>query len=54
MRNAQVTFAESPEMKINSFYELKHKNLIHTGSHIAFKDTVGHRHLCMECYLKLR
>ena len=30
-RNAQVTFAEKPQMKINSFQKRKHGNIIHTS-----------------------
>ena len=35
-RNAQVPFAENPQMKTNSLKKPKHVNLIHTWSDKAF------------------
>ena len=39
-RNAQVTLAEKPQMKINSLKKQKHRYLIHTWSDKASKGTV--------------
>ena len=36
-RNAPVTFAEKPQMKINSLKKQKHGHLIHTWSDKAFR-----------------